>query len=155
MNTTKRVKTIFIYYYKISLQWISTNYNREERSLRHVVLVAKFLDDNKPKIHQKENLHRFKLHRSYLISVIKFVKVGDIFLVESERTVSKLRKKKTKIFGWFTDSMKRALEIRKFHVAVVQPRQRNEKNSMIHVQICCFVDKNLLLFTLSPQHIST
>ena len=98
MNTTKIVKTIFIYYYKISLQWISTNYNREEKSLRHVVLVAKFLDDNIPKIHQKENLHRFKLHRSYLTSIIKFVKVGDIFLVESERTVSKLRKKKTKIF---------------------------------------------------------
>ena len=26
-------------------------YNREERSLRHVAMVAKFLDDNKPKIH--------------------------------------------------------------------------------------------------------
>ena len=39
--------------------------------------------------------------------------------------------------------MKRALEITKFHVAVVQSRQRNEQNSMIHVQICCFVDKNL------------
>ena len=29
--------------------------------------------------------------------------------------------------------MKRALEIMKFHVAVVQPRQRNEQNSMIQV----------------------
>ena len=26
-------------------------HNREEKSLRHVVMVAKFLDDNKPKIH--------------------------------------------------------------------------------------------------------
>ena len=39
--------------------------------------------------------------------------------------------------------MKRALEIRKFPVAVVQPRQRNEQNSMMHAQICSFVDKNL------------
>ena len=28
-----------------------------EKSLRHVALVAKFLDDNKPKIHQKENFY--------------------------------------------------------------------------------------------------
>ena len=47
--------------------------------------------------------------------------------------------------------MKWALEIRKFHVAVVQPRQRNEQNSMIHEQICCFVDKNLLLLCRSPS----
>ena len=41
-------------------------YNREEKSLRHVVMVAKFWDDNKPKIYQKKvNLHCFKLHRSY------------------------------------------------------------------------------------------
>ena len=35
---------------------------REEKSLRHVTsrhvaLVAKFLDDNKPKIHKKENFY--------------------------------------------------------------------------------------------------
>ena len=30
---------------------------REEKSLRHVALVAKFLDDNKPKIPQKENFY--------------------------------------------------------------------------------------------------
>ena len=45
------------------------NVNKEEKWLRHVArLVANFLGDNKPKIHQKENLRRFKLHRSYLIS---------------------------------------------------------------------------------------
>ena len=71
--------------------------NREEKSLRHVAMVAKVLDDNKPKIHQKENLHRFKLHRSYLIS-FNLSKVGEIFLVESERTVSKFKKWKTKFF---------------------------------------------------------
>ena len=46
--------------------------------------------------------------------------------------------------------MKRALEIRKFHVAVVQPRQTNEQNSMMHAQICCFANKNLLFFCRSP-----
>ena len=46
--------------------------------------------------------------------------------------------------------MKRALEIRKLHVAVVQPRQRNEQNNMMRVQICCFVNKNLLLICRSP-----
>ena len=71
--------------------------NREEKSLRHVALAAKFLDDNKPKIHQKENLHRFKLHRPYLIS-FNLSKVGEIFLVESERTVSKFRKKENENF---------------------------------------------------------
>ena len=62
-----------------------------------------------------------------------------------------LEKGKRKFLSWFTDSMKRVLEIRKFHVAVVQPRQRNEQNSMMHVQICCFVNKNLLLFCRSPS----
>ena len=66
---------------------------REEKSLRHVALVAKRLDDNKPKIYQKENLHRLKVHRSYLIS-FNLSKVCEIFLVEFERTVSKFRKSK-------------------------------------------------------------
>ena len=47
--------------------------------------------------------------------------------------------------------MKWALKIRKFHVAVTQPRQRNEQNGMMYVQICCFVNKNLLLFCRSPS----
>ena len=32
------------------------------KSYRHVAMVTKFLDDNKPKIHLKEDSHRFKLH---------------------------------------------------------------------------------------------
>ena len=47
--------------------------------------------------------------------------------------------------------MKRALEIRKFHVAVIQPWQINEQNGMMHVKICCFVNKNLLPFCCSPS----
>ena len=40
--------------------------NGEENSLRHVAMVVKFLDENKPK--KKVNSHTFKLHRSYSIS---------------------------------------------------------------------------------------
>ena len=47
--------------------------------------------------------------------------------------------------------IKQACEIRKFHVAGVQWRQRNEQSSMMHMQICCFVNKNLLLFCRSPS----
>ena len=34
--------------------------NREETSLRHVALVAKFLDDNKPKRHLKSGFALFQ-----------------------------------------------------------------------------------------------
>ena len=46
-------------------------HNREEKSLRHVVMVAKFLDHNKQKIHLKSKFALFQtrsLHRSYSIS---------------------------------------------------------------------------------------
>ena len=37
-------------------------------------------------------------------------------------------------------------EIRQFHVEVVQWKQRNVQRSVLHVQSCCFVNLNLLLF---------
>ena len=43
------------------------NTNRE-KSLRHAGIVAKFLDDKKPKTSLKVHSHYFKLHRSYSIS---------------------------------------------------------------------------------------
>ena len=51
-----------------------------EKSLRHVAMVAKFLDDNKPKRHLKSDSHCFKLHRCYLNSFC-FSNVGEIFWV--------------------------------------------------------------------------
>ena len=39
----------------------------------------------------------------------------------------------------FTYSIKRAREISKFHVVVVQRRQRNVQNSVMHVQSCCLL----------------
>ena len=45
-----------------------------------------------------------------------------------------------------TYSIKRASEIRKFHVAVVQQRLRNVQKSVMHVQSCSFANLNLSLF---------
>ena len=45
------------------------------------------------------------------------------FGVESETTVSKFRKRKRTFCVVFTYSMKRAREIRTFHVAVIQRRR--------------------------------
>ena len=77
--------------------WLRLNWseNREEKSLRHVAMVAKFLDDSKSKRHLKSGFALFQLHRSYLIS-FNLSTVGEIFWVESERTVSKFRKRKRK-----------------------------------------------------------
>ena len=61
---------------------------REETSLRHVAMVAKYLDDNKPKMHLKSNSHCFKLHRSYSIQLICQMLV-TFPEVESGRTVFK------------------------------------------------------------------
>ena len=40
-------------------------------------------------------------------------------------------------------------EIRHFHVVVVQWLQRNVQKSVIHVQSCCFTNRNPLLFCRS------
>ena len=45
--------------------------------------------------------------------------------------------------------MKRAHEIRKFHVAVVQRRLRNVQKGVMHVQSVCFANMNHLLFCRS------
>ena len=46
----------------------------------------------------------------------------------------------------FTYPVKRASEIRKFQVVVVQRLLKNGQKSVRHVQSCCFTDINLLLF---------
>ena len=68
---------------------------REEKSLRHVAMVAKCLDDNKSKRHLISGFALFQLHRSCLIS-FHLSNVGEIFWVECERTASKFRKRKRK-----------------------------------------------------------
>ena len=50
-----------------------------------------------------------------------------------------------------TYSIKRAREIRKFDVAVVQQRLRNVQKNVIHVERCFFANLNLLFFCCSPS----
>ena len=60
-----------------------------------------------------------------------------------------LEKEKETFCVVFTCSAKRAREIRKFHVAVVQRWPKNVQKSVMHVQSCCFTNINLLLFCRS------
>ena len=50
---------------------------REEKLLRHVALVAKFLDDSEPIKSLKVCSHYFKLHRSFSVS-FKLADLGEI-----------------------------------------------------------------------------
>ena len=88
---------------------------REETSLRYVVMVAKFLDDNKRENSLKVNSHCFKLHRSYSIQMLaKFSRLS------SKEPYLSLEKEKETFCVSFTYSVKRARENRKFHVVVDQ-----------------------------------
>ena len=70
--------------------------NREKKSLRHVPMVAKFLDDKKPKIHLRSEVAL----TSNLIDLIQLHLICQMLAkfsgVESKRTVFKLRKRKGK-----------------------------------------------------------
>ena len=96
-------------------------------------MVANFLYDNKLETSLKKRIHTV----SNFIDLIQFHLICQMLATfsggESERTSSKFRA--------------RAHEIRKFHVAVVQPRLRNVQKSVMHVQSCCFAN-NLLLCLL-------
>ena len=127
-----------------------TNYLNREKSLCQVAIIAKFSDDKKPKTSLKKWIRTV----SNFIGLIQFLfylsnNVGEIFLifflgggggrgVESERTLSKFKKRKRKFLCCVTYSIKQAREISNFHVAVVQRRQRHVEKSMIHVQSYCF-----------------
>ena len=121
--------------------------NREEKLFRHVAMVAKFLDHTKP----KTSLKKWSCTVSNFIELMQFHLIcqmlGKFSGVKSERTASKFRKRKWKLLCYvFTFSFKPVREIRRFHVAVVQRRLRNVQKSVMHVQSCCFANKNLRLF---------
>ena len=46
------------------LSMFSAGHKREEKPLRHIAMVANFLDDNKSKCHLKSGFTLFQLHRS-------------------------------------------------------------------------------------------
>ena len=104
--------------------------NREENLLCHVAMVAKFLVD----------LHSFKLRRSYSIS-FNFSNVGEIFWVESERPYLGLEKEKENVCVVLIYLIKRASEIRKVYVAVVQQRLKNVQKSVMHVHVHVLLQK--------------
>ena len=61
--------------------------------------------------------------------------------------MSKFRKEKGSCYLVIASSTKR--EIKHFHVVVVQWRLKNVLKSVMHVQSCCFVNRNLLLCSFS------
>ena len=106
---------------------------REEMSLSHVATVAKFLNENKPKRSLKSEFALFQT-TSIFFNFILFVKCWrNLSRVESERTLSKFRKRQRKFYVVFTYSLKRVREIRKwrFHVVVVRRRLRNVQKGVI------------------------
>ena len=112
--------------------------NRQEKSLRHVAMVANFLDDNKL-IKSLKSLFALFQTLPILFNFILFGKSWRHFLLGSCLLLSKFKKESDNLCVVFTYSIKRAREIRKFHVVVVQRRLRNLQNSVIQVQSCCLI----------------
>ena len=122
------------YHFTLSLDVL----NRKEKSLRHVAMVAKFLDDNKP-IKSLKSLFALCRTSPILFNFILFGKSWRNFLWDRIYRYLSLEKESDNFCVVFTYSIKRAREIRKFHVVVVQRRQRNVQNSVMHVQSCCLL----------------
>ena len=78
------------------------------------------------------------LNGPYLIS-LNFDKSWQNFLWERIYRYLSLKKESDNFCVLLTYSIKRAREIRKFHVVVVQRQQRNVQNSMMHGQSCCLL----------------
>ena len=75
-ESLKKVQRIFL----SVIIWLILVTNREEKLLRHIVMVATFLDDNKPKILFKSKFALFQVHGTYSIS-FDFSNVGEIFWI--------------------------------------------------------------------------
>ena len=101
---------------------------------------SKFLDKKQTRKHKVTDSHCFKLHRPYQFHFICQM-LGKYSGVESERTISKFRKRNFVVFS--PTSTKRAREIKNIHVAVVQRRLRK---GVMHMQSCCSANLNLFLF---------
>ena len=105
-------------------------------------MVAKFLDDHKPKILLKTEFALFQTQSLLQFHLICQM-VANFSGAEAHCTVFKFRKKKKENFCVvFTYCIKQARETRKFHVAVLQRRLRNVQKSVMRVQSCCFANIN-------------
>ena len=110
-------------------------------------MVAKFLDDNKPKTSLKKRICTV----SNFIDFIQFHlicqnNVGKISELNPKGQYLSLQKGKENFCVVFTYSIKQVNEIRRLHVAVKQQQLRNAHKSMMHMQSCCLANLNLLLF---------
>ena len=86
----------------------------------------------------------FFQYSSQLFHLIYFVKCRQTLLGFNPWELHPSLKRAEKFRrALFTSSVKR--EIRHFHLAVVQWRQRKVQKSVLHVQSCCFAFRNLLL----------
>ena len=85
---------------------------------------------------------------SLLFHLPQFVKCWRIFLeLNSKGMYPSSEKEKIVVLCLRSPYTKR--EIRKFHVAVVQRRQRKVRTRVLHVQSCCFAYLNLIFFCRS------
>ena len=103
-------------------------------------MVANFGVTTNQKRHLKSEFAHLQTS-SILFNFILFGKYWRIFLgLNPKGPYLSLEEEKDNFCVVFTYSIKRACEIWIFHVAGVQRRQRNVQNSMMLVQICCFVN---------------
>ena len=85
---------------------------------------------------------------SRLFHLVYFVKCWQMFLeLNSKGLYQSSGKEKESCCLVFPSSTKR--EFKHFHVAVVQQRQRNVPESVMHVQSCCFANQPYSLFCRS------
>ena len=118
-------------------------YTGEEKSFRHVAMEAKFLNNNNPR-HLKSEFALFQTS-SILFNFIQFVKCWRNYPgVNPKGPYVSLKKNCL----YLTYAIKRAPEISKFHIAVVQLRLKNVQKSVMHVQSCCFLFKTYCFFAV-------
>ena len=81
---------------------------------------------------------------SRLFYLVQFVKCWQFFLeLNSKRLCRSSEIEEESHCLEYTSSSKSS--VRHFHVVVIQWRQRNVQKSVMHVQSCCFANRNLLL----------
>ena len=146
------VHTVFSFFKTLRRPWgrgWACAINREKKPLRHVAVVAKFLDDNKPTKSLKSLFALFQTS-PILFNFIILANLAEISL-GPYLSLAKFRKRKRQFHDFcvvFTYSIKWACEIRKLHVVVVQRWQRNVQNSVIHEQSWCLLTHYFLPFSL-------
>ena len=93
----------------------------------------------------RERHLKSEFRRCLELYLVLFVKCWQIFLeLNSKGLYQSSGKGKESCCVVFRSSTRR--EICYFHVVVVQRRLRNVQKSVMHVQSCCYVNLNLLLF---------